>query len=1032
MFVDVISSSALSNRLEPEDLMEVYQAYRTYCSKAITAAGGRVARYIGDGILAYFGYPVAHENDPQRAARAALDIVRGIDAVVTPAGNSLQVRVGIATGRLLAGRLKAGGLSYDDVAVGNIPNLAARLQGLATPNGIVVSEQTWQRVQSRFVCEPLGQVPLAGFDDHYPWRVVGERSQQAGTSDTPPTARRSAFQGRRGELEVLRAQWSRAERRDGNVVLVMGEAGIGKSRLVDQFLTLYLPDGTRVVRLAASALDEDTPVHPFIDFVRTRVGLDPSDNVGSGLAKIGTIVNERSEWNPRLPILLNLLGSATDDPEIARLTPDQLRERTISTLAELLVGLASESPLCLVLEDLHWLDPTSRDLLEVLVQQVQDERILLLLSARNEFVAPWVDRVEAVVLNLKRLGLAHATGLMQSLFGETPVPPDLARRVVTRTDGVPLFIEEVARLLLARQQIAGSLGTLDSETEWLIPASLDESLMARLDRSGPAKRVAQAAAVLGRSVHRDVLAAICDVPSDQLADQLSVLMHEGILDCESRRDRESYRFHHALLRDAAYASLVRDQRKELHARTARALVALDPAEMAAQPEILALHLTEGGLVEEAVPHWLTAARRSLARSALTEATRLLRRSLRALESLPVNHTRLALRIQLSAPLGAALSGLTGPNSSQTQEHYTKALELCRQVPEDPGNFPIHWGWWRLSPGSVERAAALLDRAVTGNNPGLMLQAHHGNWCAHLNTGSFERCCRHVALGLQIYDRGDYAGHAQLYGNHDPKVCAHGARAQAYWMQGRLKSAMDDEVQALSWANAVDHVGSRVHAMGLTILHRVYRRDFKHVFDRAGQLMDFTSDHGLADHGSAGLIFRGWVLAKQGDPAAGLKMLEEGLFRQQDTATSEDFSVYLCLLAEALIAAGQPERAIKRLISERPQFDRSGLRIWLPELVRVTAETMLVVDPAAIDRARGLLDEADELAEAQKVPMLALRVAVSKAHLDLRLGEAEQAARRVKAALNEIAEDDGSADLIEARKLVADIDDGLRLHSVTRF
>ncbi|HET7883758.1 MAG TPA: AAA family ATPase, partial [Acetobacteraceae bacterium] len=808
MFVDVISSSALGNRLEPEDLMEVYQTYRTFCGKAIASAGGIVGRHIGDGILAYFGYPTARENDPQRAARAALEIVRGIDAIATPGGPALQVRVGIATGRLLAGRLTAGGTSYDDLAVGRIPNLAARLQGIAPPNGIVVSEQTHERIRSRFICEPLGTVPLAGFDDHHPWRVTGERSQQADASEVP-TTHRSAFQGRRGELEALRAQWNRAERGDGNVVLVMGEAGIGKSRVIDQFLTLHLPDGTKVVRLAASALDEDSPAHPFIDFVRTRVGLDASDNLETGLAKLRAIVDETSRWRPYLPVLLSLLGSSADDAELARLRPEQLRERTISTLAELLVGLASGSPLCLVLEDLHWLDPTSRDLLDVLVRKVVGRRVLLLLSARNEFVAPWADRADATVLNLQRLGPDHATGLMQSLFGETPVPPHLARRVVTQTDGVPLFIEEVARALLAQQQSAGSLEAIMGEPEGLIPASLDESLMARLDRSGAARQVAQAAAVIGRSVHRDVLAAICDVPADQLADQLATLVHEGILDRDSQRNRESYRFHHALLRDAAYASLVREQRRELHARAAQALQEIDPDEMEAQPEILALHLTEGGRVEEAVPYWLSAARRSLARSALTEATRMLRRSLQALERLPANPARLALRIQLSAPLGAALSGMTGPNSSQTVEHYTKAVELCRQLPENPANFPIYWGWWRIVPTSIERASALLDRAATGNNPGFVLQAHHCNWAVHLNAGFFDRCCEHVALGLQIYGQGDYTSDAQLYGNHDAKVCAHGARAQAWWMQGRLRSAMDDEVQALSWADKIDHVGSRV-------------------------------------------------------------------------------------------------------------------------------------------------------------------------------------------------------------------------------
>jgi predicted ATPase len=318
---------------------------------------------------------------------------------------------------------------------------------------------------------------------------------------------------------------------------------------------------------------------------------------------------------------------------------------------------------------------------------------------------------------------------------------------------------------------------------------------------------------------------------------------------------------------------------------------------------------------------------------------------------------------------------------------------------------------------------LLDRAVTRNDPELLLQAHHGNWACRLNTGFFDRCCEHVEAGLRIYHQGDYRHLARSYANHDPKVCAHGSRAQAYWMQGRLKQAMEDEQQALSWAGEIDHVGSRVHALGLTLLHRVYRRDYKEVFDRAGDLIAFTAEHGVADHGAAGLVFRGWVLATQSDPAAGLEMLEEGLARQQEVATSEDFSVYLCLQAEALAAAGQADKAVENLLRERPQFDRTGLRIWLPEVLRMTGEMIQAADPRSIDSALTAFTEAAEIAEAQSVPMLGLRVAMSKARLGSRLGTADQAASSVKLALSEIIEPDGSVDLLDAEQLLAEARQG---------
>jgi predicted ATPase len=366
-----------------------------------------------------------------------------------------------------------------------------------------------------------------------------------------------------------------------------------------------------------------------------------------------------------------------------------------------------------------------------------------------------------------------------------------------------------------------------------------------------------------------------------------------------------------------------------------------------------------------------------------------------------------------------LSGLTGPHSPETREHYTKALELCRQLPEDPSHFPIYWAWWRLDPFNTERAAALLHRAVTRNDPELLLQAHHGNWACRLNTGSFRWCCDHVEAGLKIYHQGDYRHLARSYANHDPKVCAHGSRAQAFWMQGRLGSAMQDERQALTWADQIQHVGSRVHALGLTLLHRVYRRDYKAVYDRAGELLAFTAEHGVADHGAAGLVFRGWVVATQDDAAAGLEMLEEGFARQQEVATSEDFSVYLCLQAEALAAAGQADKALEHLLRGRTEFDRSGQRIWLPEVLRMAGEMILVADPGSVSRAQTLFSDAAAMAEAQAAPMLVLRTAVSEARLDLRLGAADRAAVRVKSALDRIAEPDGSTDQVEAQKLLAE-------------
>jgi class 3 adenylate cyclase len=737
MFVDLVDSTALGERLDPEDLIEVIRDYRELCGNAIARYGGNIARFVGDGVLAYFCYPVANENDPERAVRAALDIIRGIGSVDSPDKAPVQVRIGLATGPVIIGDLFAGGEADPRTIIGSTPNLAARLQSLAGPNEVILAEHTHARVRSRFVSESIGAVQLKGFDQtQEPWRVISEAAPESrlGTASRPH--RLTSFHGREHELDVIRAQWNRAARGDGNVVLVVGEPGIGKSRLLENFWDGSLVDGTRVVYLAASAFDEHSPLRPFSDYLHTAAGLDFNDAPSVGLAKLkAALVGDPGQLIGSLSVLAGLVGIAIGESAVAQLPPEQLRRRTISALIDQLVGLAGEKPLCLIIEDLHWLDATSRELLDLMVERVRGHRVLLLLTARESFTADWTQRPETTVLRLERLRRGDVAAMIGDLLAETIVPPWLVRQVVYRTDGVPLFVEEVGRVLLQRHDLSGLSERPLDEPQQVVPASLAESLIARLDRSGIAKGVAQAAAVLGRSVRRDVLAGVVGLTCGDLEQPLSMLVEAGVLERDVRTDVESFTFSHALLRDAAYSTLLRDQRKDLH---------------------------------------------------------------------------------------------------------------------------------------------------------------------------------------------------------------------------------------------------------------------------------------------AGLIFRGWVVATQRDPTAGLSILEEGFARQREIATTEDFPVYLCLLAEALTAVGKPGEAAERIARERPEFDRIRLRVWIPELLRAQGEAILAADPASLTQARTLFVEAAELAEMQGVPMLGLRIAVSEARLDQRLGALDEAARRLDDALRRPIENDGSTDLVAAQELAGQI------------
>jgi class 3 adenylate cyclase/predicted ATPase len=1032
MFIDLVNSSVLAERLEAEDLLDVISGYREFAGAAVTRFGGTIGRLVGDGILAYFCYPVATENDPERAVRAALAIVRDLGKLKTPDGIPLKCRVGIATGRVIVSDLLAGGGEPDKRSIiGSTPNLASRLQGFATSDGIVISGETYARVSSVFLCEDLGEREVRGFaQPHRAWRVIGEVSgRQRERRTTPPL---TPFYGREAELAILAERWQRARAGEGVVVLVMGEAGIGKSRLSEHFLATYVDDGAHTIRLAGSALHLDSALHPVIAFLRLTARVEPDDPHDVQLRKLRSVLaGDETAVQPVLPLLAELAGIPFAHPTVRALSPVQLREGMLSALVEQLLLLAQDKPLCLLVEDLHWLDPTSHELLGRMVESIAGRAVMILLTARHGFDATWAARRATTLVRLVPLSPGDVEGMVRSLFPDRDLPPHLGRVIARRTDGVPLFVEEVMRVLLQSDSLDDLPDDIVELPDRAIPASLHASLMARLDRSGVAKDLAQIAAVIGRTTRRDVLAAVARFPEHELDQPLAVLSDGGVLIGEFVGGAEGYTFSHALLRDAAYDSLLRDDRRRLHLRVARVLEELDPLTVAQQPELLAMHLTEGNEAEAAAPHWLEAARRSLARSALTEATRLLKRGLAALEKLPLSDAVRRLRLQMSGLLGPALIGLKGPGSPETQALYASAYTLCSAMPEEPSHFPIYWGWWRVAPSFriwLRRSDAILRRAVEHGHPEFLLQAHHSRWASYYHAGEFARCCEHIEAGLALYERGDYRHHATLYGNHDPKVCAHGEWAQLLWMQGRPRSAFASERAALAWADSLGHHGSRVHALDTSLLHRVYRRDYAEVFRRSGELVTFTSAHKLSDHRSKGLIFRGWITAIQDDPIRGLRTLEEGLAHQRGGTAREDFPVYLCLLAEAQMAAGQADRAVAELEQALRDFDALELHSWRPEVLRVLGEATLAADAAAFDQAQRLFRDSVRIAEQQGAAMLRLRTTVSMARLELRLDRVAEGARQLAAAIAVIAEDDDGHDLREARAMAALLQ--IRLGAVT--
>ncbi|GGE98708.1 adenylate/guanylate cyclase domain-containing protein [Aliidongia dinghuensis] len=1017
VFVDIVDSAALGETLEPEDLLEIIRQYRELCGRIVQRYGGVVARFVGDGTLAYFSYPTAHEDDPVRAVRASVEIVQELGALETSLGFPLQVRIGVATGRVVISDLFAGGALEKSSIVGSTPNLAARLQALARPNGIVVAAETYVRVRRRFECEDLGSHELKGFKAPVSvYRVLGDR----------PTDQKSArehltpFQGRSTEVAALQNAWQQAAAGRANAVLLVGDAGIGKSRLVAQFLE-HIPPEAALLRFAASPFDLDSPLHPVIEQLRESAGIAQDGTDAGKLDKIrATLAGSAQDRERALPVIAELLRVPCAASDTAGMTAAKRKERALSTLVEQVLLAADRAPLVVVVEDLHWLDPSSLELLSVLIERIDRRRILLLLTSRPGFSAPWTEKPPVVCLGLQRLGTEDILEMVQNLAGNRPVALQLAYQIVNKTDGVPLFVEEFVRSLLQRGRGDLLSAALPEQGGMAIPASLHELLIARLDRSGPAKLVAQAAAVIGRGdIRPDLLAEALQTTADKLRDALALLAEAGLLYPDGGANAVRYRFGHDLVRDAAYDSLLRDHRRDLHARVAHALLRLAPEIAEDQPELLALHLMEGGLPDESIPYWLTGGRRSLARSALTEGNRLLRRALQALDLLPDSPDRVERRLEVMGLLGPVLIALHGPGSTEAHALYVTAYELCQNHREMRSHYPIYWGWWRLSRDfrvMAERASALLTRASDRGDPDLQLQAHHCNWASHYNSGDLDGCLSHIDAGMAIYRSGSYEAHASLYGNHDARVCAHGELAQVYWMQGRTSAALIEEQSSVEAAASLGHLGSIIHAKDMALLHRVYRGDHADVWQMANELIRFASDHGFSDHRAKGLIFRGWAAAHLGDTTSGLEALLAGLERQREIGTREDFPIYACLHAEALAANGRADEGLDELTRARVEFEEIGLRIWLPEVLRVQAEMLMLVDPHRSERALTLLEAAAREAEVQGVAMLGLRIATSQARLLMCERRGKEALQLIRAARAQVPDRTACRELVAADAL----------------
>ena len=870
LFCDLVGSTALSAQLDPEDLREVVRAYQDTCTKVIARFDGHIAQYLGDGLLVYFGYPQAHEDDAQRAVRAGLGILDALGQLNTrleqeglrPAptqsrqrGVHLAARLGIHTGLVVVGDV-GGGTRQEQLALGETPNLAARLQGIAAPNTLVISATTFQLLGGFFACQPLGTPPLKGQAQPLAvYRVLYEsmarsRLEAVGSTGWTPLV------GREQEIGLLRERWAQVKEGAGQVVLLSGEAGIGKSRLVQVLQAQVAAEPQAwLTPCQCSPYYQNTAFYPMIDLLeRVALRFEREESPPQKISKLeGFLVQyglPLAETVPLLAALLSLPLPADYAP--LTISPEQQKQKTLHALLTILLRIAAQQPVLFVMEDLHWVDPTTLEFLSLLVDQGPTARILALCTFRPDFSPPWTGRSHLTQVTVHRLPRRQAAEVIHQVAHGKTLPAEVVEQIVARTDGVPLFVEELTKMVLEsdlleereeRYELTGPLPPL------AIPATLHDSLMARLDRLATVKALAQLGATLGREFAYDLLQAVSPWDEATLRRGLQQLVEAEFLYQQGLPPQATYTFKHALIQDVAYQSLLRSTRQQHHQRIAQALEAQFPETVATQPELVAQHYTAAGCAEQAVAYWQRAGQQASDRSAHLEAISHVTTGIELLKTLPETPERTQQALTLYIALGAALQVTKGQAAPEVEHAYTQARALCQQVGETPELVPVLFGLWRfyiVRPQlhtARELGDTLLRLAQQAHDPTLAVLAHYTLGATWLWLGALPAARLHLEEGSARYTPDQRRAPVFRMG-HDPGVACRANAARTLWLLGYPEQALAHLHEALALAHELSHPYSLALAQCWAAFVSQFRRDVPAVYEQAEAAVTLSTAQGF--------------------------------------------------------------------------------------------------------------------------------------------------------------------------------------------
>jgi class 3 adenylate cyclase/predicted ATPase len=1035
LFCDLVDSTVLASQLDPEELREVVRAYQETCAKVIARFEGHIAQYLGDGLLVYFGYPLAHEDDAQRAVRAGLGIVEALGQLNTrltrERGVHLAARLGIHTGLVVVGEV-GGGTRQEQLALGETPNLAARLQGLAAPNTLVVSAATVQLLGGFFTSQSLGTSALKGLAQPVEVYQVRHESMARSRLEAVGSTGLTPLVGREQEVALLCERWAQVKDGMGQVVLLSGEAGIGKSRLVqvlhDQVAT---EPQAWLTPCQCSPYHQNTALYPLIDLLeRVVLRFDREESPQQKLRKLeGHLVQYGFPLEEAVPLHASLLSlPLTADYAPLTLSPEQQKQKTLQALLTTLLRIVAQQPVLFVMEDLHWVDPSTLEFLSLLVDQGPTARILVLLTFRPDFSPPWTGRSHLTQVTLPRLPRRQVAEMAGRVAHGKTLPAEVMEQVVARTDGVPLFVEELTKMVLEsgllqereeRYELLGPLPPL------AIPTTLHDSLMARLDRLTTVKALAQLGATLGREFSYALLQAVSPWDEETLRRGLHQLVAAEFLYQQGLPPEATYRFKHALIQETAYQSLLRSTRQQYHQRIAQVLEARFPERGETQPELLAHHYTAAGLAEQAIGYWQRAGQLASDRSANLEAISHCTTGIELLQTLPKTpaHTQQALTLYIA--LGAALQMAKGHAVPEVEHAYTQAYALCQQMGETPELGPVLLGLWRFYNTRLQLHTAreigetLLRLAQRTQDPALAVIAHPNLGLTWFLLSAFPTARQHFEAGIALYTPDQHRAPVFRSGQ-DPGVSCRTYAAMTLWVLGYPEQARAHIHAALALAHTLAHPYSLAFAHFWVAWVAQVRRDVPAVHEHAEAAVALSTEQGFPLWAATGTTLRGWALAMQGYGEAGLVQVRQGIAAWRATGATLFVSCFCTMLADVCAYLGQTEDGLQALAEAHTLVEQHEERWWEAEVCRLRGGLLLRQTGTSQEEAEAWLQRALDVARRQEAKSLELRAAMSLSRLWQQQGKRQEAYDLLAPIYHWFTEGFDTADLQDARALLAEL------------